>query len=77
MDVVHFSKDHEMTPLLNKLYSFDHVAKSENKEVMEAIEEVDSIIDKDITKISDRGMDRPICRDSIIAGDGNFILHLN
>ncbi|NOR75761.1 MAG: transposase [Draconibacterium sp.] len=76
MDVVHFSKDKEMTPLLNKLYSFDHGAKSENKEIMEAIEEVDTIIDKDVTKIFDRGMDRPICRDFIIAGQGNFNLRL-
>jgi hypothetical protein len=76
MDVVHFGKDHEMTPLFNKLYSFDHGAKSENKEIMEAIEEVDAIIDKDVTKIFDRGMDRPICRDFIITGDGNFILRL-
>jgi hypothetical protein len=76
MDVVHFSKDHEMTPLFNKLYSFDHEAKSENKEIMEAIEEVDLIIDKDVTKIFDRGMDRPICRDFVIAGESNFILRL-
>ena len=55
MDVVHFSKDGEMTPLLNKLYSFDHGAKSENKEIMEAIEEVDSIIDKDVTKRENGG----------------------
>ena len=76
MNVVHFSKDQEMTPLFNKLYSFDHGAKSENKEIMEAIEEVDAIIDKDVTKIFDRGMDRPICRDYIIAGQGNFNLRL-
>lgn len=76
MDVVHFSKDHEMTPLLNKLYSFDHGAKSENMEIMEAIREVDAIINKNVTKIFDRGMDRPICRDFIIAGEGNFILRL-
>ena len=76
MNVVHFSKDQEMTPLFNKLYSFDHGAKSENKEIMEAIEEVDDIIDKDVTKIFDRGMDRLICRDFIIAGQGNFNLRL-
>lgn len=76
MDVVHFSKDQEMTPLFNKLYSFDHGAKSENKEIMEAIEEVDLIIDKDVTKIFDRGMDRPICRDFVIACESNFILRL-
>jgi len=60
MNVVHFSKDHEMTPLYNKLYSFDHGAKSENKEVLEAMGEVGAIINKDVTKIFDRGMDRPI-----------------
>jgi hypothetical protein len=76
MDVVHFSKDQEMTPLFNKLYSFDHGAKSENMEIMEAIREVDLIIDKDVTKIFDRGMDRPICRDFIIKGESNFILRL-
>lgn len=76
MNVVHFSKGQEMTPLFNKLYSFDHGAKSENKEIMEAIEEIDAIIDKDVTKIFDRGMDRPICRDFIIAGEGNFNLRL-
>jgi hypothetical protein len=77
MDVVHFTKDQEMTPLYNKLYSFDHGAKSENKEVMEAIDEVDGLIDKQVTSIFDRGMDRPICRDYIIENDGNFILRLN
>lgn len=76
MDVVHFSKDGEMTPLYNKLYSFDHGAKSENKEVLEAMDEIGAIIDKDVTKIFDRGMDRPICRDFIVANEGNFILRL-
>jgi len=76
MNVVHFSKDQEMTPLYNKLYSFDHGAKSENKEVLEAMSEIDSIIDKDVTKIFDRGMDRPICRDFIVANQGNFNLRL-
>jgi hypothetical protein len=77
MDVVHFGKDKSMTPLINKLYSFDHGAKSENKEVIEAIEEVNSVIDKDVTHIFDRGMDRPLCRDFIIKQDNNFILRLN
>jgi hypothetical protein len=76
MNVVHFSRDQEMTPLYNKLYSFDHGAKSENKEVLEAIDEIGAIIDKDVTKIFDRGMDRPICRDFIIADKGNFNLRL-
>jgi ribosomal protein S4E len=76
MDVVHFSKDGEMTPLYNKLYSFDHGAQSENKEVLEAMNEIGAIIDKNITKIFDRGMDRPICRDFIVANEGNFILRL-
>ena len=76
MNVVHFSRDQEMTPLYNKLYSFDHGAKSENKEVLEAMVEIDSAIDKNVTKIFDRGMDRPICRDFIIANEGNFNLRL-
>lgn len=76
MNVVHFSKDQEMTPLYNKLYSFDHGAKSENKEVLEAMSEIGSIIDKNVTKIFDRGMDRPICRDFIVANQGNFNLRL-
>jgi hypothetical protein len=76
MDVFHFNRNQGMTPLLNKLYSFDCGAKSENLEVLEAISEVDSIIDKDVTKIFDRGMDRPICRDFIIDGEGHFILRL-
>ena len=76
MNVVHFGKDQEMTPLYNKLYSFDHGAKSENKEVLEAMEETGSIIDKNVTKIFDRGMDRPICRDFIIADEGHFNLRL-
>jgi hypothetical protein len=76
MNVVHFSKDQEMTPLYNKLYSFDHGAKSENKEVLEAMGEVGAIINKDVTTIFDRGMDRPICRDFIIANEGNFNLRL-
>ena len=66
MDVVHFDKDQEMTPLFNKLYSFDHGAKSENKEIMEAIHEVDALIDKEVPKIFDRDMDSPICRNFII-----------
>ena len=77
MDVIHFDKDHEMTPLLNKLYSFDHGAKSENLEVIEAIETTNSIIEKEVTLIFDRGMDRPICRDCIIGQENDFILRLN
>jgi len=77
MNVIHFGKEQTMTPLYNKLYSFDCGAKSENKEVIEAIQEVKSIIEKDVTHIFDRGMDRPICRDFIINQGDNFILRLN
>ena len=76
LDVLHFSREQEMSPLFNKLYSFDHGAKSENLEILEAIQEVDAIIDKDVTKIFDRGMDRPICRDFIIGQEGHLILRL-
>jgi hypothetical protein len=76
MDVVHFGKDQTMTPLINKLYSFDHGAKSENKEEIEAIEQVNSIIEEDVTYIFDRGIDRISCPDFIIEQDKNFILRL-
>lgn len=76
LDVVHFNRNQELTPLFNKLYSFDHGAKSENLEILEAIQEVDAIIEKDVTRIFDRGMDRPICRDFIIGHDSHFILRL-
>ncbi len=76
LDVVHFSKEQEMTPLYNKLYSFDCGAKSENLEIKDAFDEINALIDKQVTKIFDRGMDRPICRDFIIADQGNFNLRL-
>lgn len=76
LDVVHFNRAREMNPLYNKLYSFDHGAKSENLEILEAIKEVDAIIEKDVTRIFDRGMDRPICRDFIIGQNTHFILRL-
>lgn len=77
MNAVHFGKDQELTPLYNKLYSYDRGAKSENMEVMEAIKEVGAAIDKKVTSIFDRGMDRPVCRDFIIENTDNFILRLN
>ena len=77
MNAIHFSKDQGLTPLYNKLYSYDCGAKSENMEVMEAIKEVNKAIDKDVTCIFDRGMDRPICRDFIVENTSNFILRLN
>lgn len=76
MNAVHFTKDGTLTPLFNKLYSFDCGAKSENKEVLEAIKETTLAIKKKVTSIFDRGMDRPVCRDYIISNAGNFILRL-
>lgn len=76
MNVVHFSKEQEMILLYNKLYSFDHDAKSENKEVLEAMSEIDSIIDKNVIKIFDRGMDWPNCKNFIVANEGNFNVRL-
>lgn len=76
LNVLHFGRGQEMSPLLNKVYSFDHETKSENLEILEAIQEVDAIIDKDVTKIFDRGMNRTICRDFIIEQGTHFILRL-
>ncbi len=77
MNAMHFGRDGEMTPLYNKLYSYDRGAKSENKEVMEVVNEIQSVVDKNVTFIYDRGMDRPICRDFIVGQDTNFILRQN
>lgn len=76
MDIVHFGKDGEMTPLMNKLYSFDKGAKSENLEVKETVEIVRENIEKRLTYIYDRGMDREILRDFIIGNGDDFILRL-
>lgn len=76
MDIVHFGKDGEMTPLVNKLYSFDHGAKSENLEVQEAVKTVQQNIEKRLNYIYDRGMDREILRDFIVGMDEDFILRL-
>ena len=76
MDIVHFGKDGEMTPLINKLYSFDKGAKSENLEVKEVVEIIRENIEKRLTYIYDRGMDRAILRDFIIANEDSFILRL-
>lgn len=76
MDVVHFGRDGEMTPLYNKLYSFDCGARSENLEVKEAVSMVKESIDKKVKYIYDRGMDREILRDFIIGSGDGFILRL-
>lgn len=44
--------------------------------MLEAIHEVDAIIDKNVPRIFDRGMDRLICRDFIIEQGSHFILRL-
>lgn len=76
MNVVHFGKDGEMTPLYNKLYSYDAGAKSENLEVKEIVSTVKESIDRRLKFIYDRGMDRPILREFIITNDNDFILRL-
>lgn len=76
MNLVHFGKDGEMTPLFNKLYSFDHGAKSENLEVIEAVKTVQKAIGKRLKYIYDRGMDREILRDFIITANDDFTLRL-
>jgi hypothetical protein len=65
-----------MTPLYNKLYSFDCGARSENLEVKEAVSMVKESISKKVKYIYDRGMDREILRDFIIGSGDDFILRL-
>ncbi len=76
MNIVHFGKDSEMTPLYNKLYSYDHGAKSENLEVIEALQTIRNCVGKKLKYIFDRGMDRNILRNFIIKGEDDFILRL-
>lgn len=76
MNIVHFGKDMEMTPLFNKLYSFDHGARSENLEVIEAVKTIITSIEKRLKYIFDRGMDRNILRDFIVKEGFDFILRL-
>ncbi|QZT37107.1 hypothetical protein K5X82_18015 [Halosquirtibacter xylanolyticus] len=56
-----------MTPLYNKLYGFDHGAKSENKKAIEAVQEVENAISKKMTYVFDRGFDRQIYKYHIIS----------
>lgn len=77
MNAVHFGSDGEMTPLLNNLYSFDHGAMSANRETIGAIDQVLSVVDKDVTLLLDRGMDTPFIRGHLAGLDKNFVLRLN
>ncbi|QZE14974.1 transposase [Halosquirtibacter laminarini] len=76
MNVVHIDKANKMTPLYNKLYSFDHGAKSENNEAIEALKEVDNAIYKNVTCVFDRGFDRQIIKDYVVSQQNNFIIRL-
>ncbi len=76
MNIVHFNKDGELTPLYNKIYSFDHGAKSENFEVIEAVKMIKENLTTELKFIFDRGMDREILRNFIISQCSRFILRL-
>ncbi len=76
MNVLVANKHKELTPLYNKLYSFDAGSLSENKEVMLAIEHITGIIDKIFTWVIDRGGDRGILKDYFIKHVRQFIIRL-
>ncbi len=76
MNIVHFNKNGEMTPLYNKLYSFDHGARSENLEVINALKMIQESLSKRLKFIFDRGMDREILKKFIIRQCEGFILRL-
>lgn len=76
MNIVHFNNDGELTPLYNKLYSFDHGVKSENLEIIEAIKMIKGNLKKEVKYIFDRGMDRELLKGFIIGQCGKFILRL-
>ncbi len=78
MNIVHFDKNGDITPLLNKLYSFDAGAKSQNLEVINAVTLIKENVSKRVKYIYDRGMDNPILRKFMIKDcDEDFALRLN
>lgn len=77
MNAIHLSRStQDITPLYSKLYSFDCGAKSENMEIRDAIAQTSKVINKDVTNVFDRGMDRAICIEFIILMTKYFILRL-
>ena len=76
MNVLVANKHKELTPLYNKLYSFNAGSLSENKEVMLAFEHITGIIGKTFTWVIDRGGDRGILKDYFIKHIEQFIIQL-
>lgn len=66
----------ELIPLYSKLYSFEKGTKSENQEIIEAIETVRGTIKKAVTWVLDRGADRSILIDHLIEKGTHFIIRL-
>lgn len=78
MNIVHFDKHGDITPLFNKLYSFDAGAKSQNLEVINAVKLIKKNIFKRVKYVYDRGIDNPILRKFIIhESSDDFALRLN
>jgi hypothetical protein len=76
MNVLLSNKHKELTPLYNKLYSFNAGSLSENKEVMQAVEQINSVIQKVFTWVIDRGGDRAILKDYFVKNIERFIIRL-
>ena len=78
MNIIHFDKHGDITPLFNKLYSFDAGARSANLEVINAVKLIIANVSKRVKYVYDRGMDNPILRKFIIQEcDEDFALRLN
>ena len=77
INIIHFDKHGDITPLFNKLYSFDAGAKSQNLEIIEAVKLTKENICKRVKFVYDRGMDNPILRKFIIKNcEDDFALRL-
>ncbi len=76
MNVLLANKHKELTPLYNKLYSFNAGSLSENKEVMLAFEHITGIVGKVLTWVIDRGGDRGILKDYFVKYVEQFIIRL-
>lgn len=78
MNILRISKNgQEMTPLYNKVYSFEKGTISENTEILSAFKTVAKNTDKDLVKVIDRGGDRKTLIVPFLRNNNKFIIRLN
>lgn len=78
MNVLRISRNgHKITPLYNKVYSFEKGTISENTEILSAFGSVEETTNKDLIKIVDRGGDRKKLIVPFLRNNDKFIIRLN